>query len=124
MNQVDVNPYKTAQFDEADRQRVKVNKDPESGGRHFDGANGGGVFLDRYNACKVIDLKEGAAPTVCDLTVDPGKTRTLNLEDPDGKPLTGVTASGMGARCWTARRRRSRRPPVRSSPSMRSNRVS
>jgi hypothetical protein len=76
---------------------VKVDKDPESSGRYFHRADGLSVYLDRYNACKVIDLKEGAAPTVCDLTVDPGKTRTLNLEDPDGKPLTGVTASGMGA---------------------------
>src|SRR5205823_2692459 len=57
----------------------------------------GGVFgLDSYNVYKVVDLKEGEVASR-DLSVDPGRTLSVNVEDPDGKPLSGVTAWGVTA---------------------------
>ncbi len=56
---------------------------------------GGSESPGTINAVKVVDLKENAGPVACDLTVDPGKTLTINLQDPDGKPLTGAVASGL-----------------------------
>jgi hypothetical protein len=88
-------PYKAAEPDEADSKRLK----PETikGYRAFATAAGSFEMLDMNNAVKVLDLKDDAGAVTCDLTVDPGKTLNINLEDPDGKPLTGVLASGVGA---------------------------
>jgi hypothetical protein len=50
-----------------------------------------------FNACKVMDLKSDGKAQSCDLALDPGKTLTVNLQDPEGKPLSGVTLAGIGA---------------------------
>jgi hypothetical protein len=75
-----INVYKPAEFDAEDRKR----------------AQGFGAELRFFNACKVVDVKpDGTAG--CNLTVDPGLTLTLYLEDPEGKPLAGVTVAGSTA---------------------------
>jgi hypothetical protein len=77
--------YKPAAFDAADRRRVKTAP----------------VDLDLFNACKVVDAKESDAALTCDLALDPGKTLTVHLQGPDGKPLAGTLASGITS--WTKR---------------------
>jgi RNA polymerase sigma factor (sigma-70 family) len=89
---VGVSPYKTAELDEADSKRLKL--DTIKGFRGFATAAGSFEALDINNAVKVLDVKD-AGPVNCDLTVDPGKTLNVNLEDPDGKPVIGVLASGV-----------------------------
>jgi hypothetical protein len=60
-------------------------------------AGGGFAILEQNNAAKVVDVKEDAGVVACDLSVDQGKTLTVNLQDPDGKLLTGVMATGLSA---------------------------
>jgi len=43
----------------------------------------------------VLDLKPDAGAVEVDLYVERGKTATLNVTDPDGKPLSGVTVAGL-----------------------------
>jgi hypothetical protein len=73
-----------------------MEEKPRQGYRSFATAYGK-ESLNLYNACKVVDLQENAGPVVCDLTVHPGKSLALHLQDPDGQPLVGVTATGMDA---------------------------
>lgn len=51
-------------------------------------------FLGAENAYKVVDVKE-KGETKVDLFVDRGKTATIRVEGPDGKPLAGVWAGGI-----------------------------
>jgi hypothetical protein len=93
---VPIYPYKPAEFSAEDRKRVTMSDDFKP--RHaFLVAGGGAEDLNLSNACKVLDLKEGDEPVTCDLAVDPGKTLTVTLQDPEGKPLTGVTVAGISA---------------------------
>jgi RNA polymerase sigma factor (sigma-70 family) len=92
---VPVNAYKTAELDEADGKRVKVLQ--KAGLTVIPVAGGGVEILEQHNVAKVVDVKEDAGAVTCDLTVDRGKTLTVNLQDPDGKPLPGVMATGLSA---------------------------
>jgi RNA polymerase sigma factor (sigma-70 family) len=92
---VPVNAYTTAVLDEADSKLVKPI---QKGGLNVIPVAGGGVqVLENHNAAKVVDVKEDAAAVTCDVTVDRGKTLTVSLQDPDGKPLSGVMATGLSA---------------------------
>lgn len=94
VNPYPVNRYKEAEFDAADRKRLQqTNSLPDP--RSFTTAGGGRTSLQFFNACKVVDVHEGSEPISCDLIVDPGQTHTVNVEDPDGKPLSGAIASGV-----------------------------
>ena len=93
-NGVSVNAYKPAQLDEADRKLVKVDKNRPNA---IAVASGRSVNLQQASAVKVLDMKEGADPVTANLTLDPGKTLTVRLQDPEGKPLSGALASGVGA---------------------------
>jgi RNA polymerase sigma factor (sigma-70 family) len=75
-----INVYKPAEFDAEDRKRVQ----------------GFGTDVSFFHACKVVDVKPDGTAT-CNLTVDPGITVTVSLEDPEGKPLAGVIAAGITA---------------------------
>jgi RNA polymerase sigma factor (sigma-70 family) len=96
INGVPIYPYKPAEFSAEDRKRVTMSDDLKPR-RAFLVASGGAEDLDLSNACKVLDVKEGSEPVSCDLAVDPGKTLTVHLQDPAGKPLTGVTVAGISA---------------------------
>jgi RNA polymerase sigma factor (sigma-70 family) len=86
--------YKPGKFGADDRKRVKIIEAAKDSPVFV---IAGGIFgLDAYNVYKVVDLKEGEAASY-DLAVDPGKTVNVNLEDPEGKPLGGVTAWGVTA---------------------------
>jgi hypothetical protein len=59
-------------------------------------ASGGGQeYLKYQNAVKVVDLKQDANETKVDVALDRGKVQKIALRDADGKPLSGVVASGL-----------------------------
>jgi RNA polymerase sigma factor (sigma-70 family) len=93
---VPIYPYKPAEFDAEDRKRVTMSDDLKPR-RAFLVAGGGAEDLDLSSACKVLDLKADGKSQSCDLAVDPGKTLTVHLEGPDGKPLKGALAAGVSA---------------------------
>jgi RNA polymerase sigma factor (sigma-70 family) len=95
INGVLIKPYKQAEFDAADRERVKVVENGHH--RHYQAAGNSLEFLSSENAAKVLDLAEGAPPTTCDLFVERGTTLKVRVQDPDGKSLPGVIVSGMTA---------------------------
>jgi RNA polymerase sigma factor (sigma-70 family) len=89
-----VNRYKRAEFDAEDKKRLQRSSSlPDS--RSFTRAGGGRTSLQFFSACRVVDVPEGNEAVSCDLIVDPGKTLTVNVEDPDGKPLAGAIAAGV-----------------------------
>jgi RNA polymerase sigma factor (sigma-70 family) len=92
---VPIDIYKRAEFDAADRRRVQMveRKGPY---REFRVASGIET-LDISNACKVLDVKDDGKPVTCDLALDPGKTRTVQLQDPEGEPLIGAVVAGIGS---------------------------
>ena len=98
---VPIYPYKLAEFDAADRRRVQMG-DQLKPYRGFVTAGGGIEVLDFSNACKVLDVKDGDVPIACDLALDPGKTLTVNLQDAQGKPLTGAEVAGVSAQTLRA----------------------
>jgi RNA polymerase sigma factor (sigma-70 family) len=91
---VPICPYKSVEFDAADRRRITIS-DQLKPWRALVTA-GPLEVLDHNNAGKVLDLKDDAPAGSCDLAVDPGKTLTVDLRDPEGKPLAGVAVSGVG----------------------------
>ena len=92
---VPVYPYKPAEFDAADRTRVKMSNDVAH--YHSFLTAYGAEPLEQSSACKVIDAKATGTTVTCDLALDPGKTLTVNLQDPDGKPLEGAVVAGLSA---------------------------
>jgi RNA polymerase sigma factor (sigma-70 family) len=89
-----VKPYRQASFDPIDAKRVPVT-DPK-GDRYFNSA-GGLEFLSNENAVKVLDLAAEAGAVTRDLFVDRGETRTVKVQDADGRPLKGAFVAGMTA---------------------------
>jgi protocatechuate 3,4-dioxygenase beta subunit len=86
-----VNEYKPAAVNDEERKRLQIRL---RNGRPTLGVVGAlSVALDRNNACRVVDVKEGAASF--NLTVDKGKQATLRLRDSEGKPVAGALASGV-----------------------------
>jgi RNA polymerase sigma factor (sigma-70 family) len=57
------------------------------------------------NAFRVIEPPDGAEPLAVNFAVDPGKSVTGRVEDPDGKPLAGATFAGLGS-VWVGAERR------------------
>ncbi|HEY7326460.1 MAG TPA: sigma-70 family RNA polymerase sigma factor [Gemmataceae bacterium] len=92
---LEVNPYKQAEFDAQDRKHVKLTEDGED--RFFTSIGDSIEFLSSENVVKYLDLAPDAGTAKCDLFVDRGTTRTIQIEDPEGKPLTGTTLAGMTA---------------------------
>jgi RNA polymerase sigma factor (sigma-70 family) len=93
---VPVYPYKSAEFDAADRPRVKMT-DQLAPYRAFLSA-AGAETLDLNDACKVVDVKDNGTPFSCDLALDPGRTLEVSLVDPEGRPLSGAAVAGVSAR--------------------------
>jgi RNA polymerase sigma factor (sigma-70 family) len=87
---VPIYPYKPAEFDAADRPRIRMSNQL---GPHRAFVTADGVeALDHQHACKILDIKEGSTAVTCDLAVDPGKTLTVQLRDPKDEPLAGAVA--------------------------------
>jgi len=49
------------------------------------------------HAMKQVEPPPGVERVACDLALDPGGTITVNVVDPDGRPLTGFEADGKSA---------------------------
>ncbi len=82
-----LNPYKQAEFDAKDRERL--NK--------IAGSDDDRYFTAIQNAVKVLDLAANAGTAKYDLFVERGQTRTIKIEDAEGKPLTRTTVAGVTA---------------------------
>ena len=90
-----LNPYKQAEFDAKDRERVKVAE--KGGDRFFAAATNSAESLMNENAVKFLDLAAGAGTAKCDLFVERGATRHVRIEDADGQPLMGAAVAGVTA---------------------------
>jgi RNA polymerase sigma factor (sigma-70 family) len=97
----ELNPYKQAEFDAKERERVQLTERGNDE-RYFTTIDRSIQFLNSQNAVKYIDLAPDAGTAKCDLFVDRGAMQTINIEDADGKPLTGTMASGVTAKYPTA----------------------
>ncbi|MHB1421837.1 MAG: sigma-70 family RNA polymerase sigma factor [Gemmataceae bacterium] len=91
-----LNPYKPAEFDAKEREHVKVAESAD-GDRRFTAIDNRPEFLGIQAAVKYLDLAPNAGPAKCDLFVERGATRTIRIEDEDGKPLKGTIVAGVTA---------------------------
>jgi hypothetical protein len=85
--------YKEAELSPEERARLTLTED----GRYFIAA---GQVLESVrvdHAAKVVDLQLHGEEVVSDFLVDPGVTKEVRVEGPDGKPLTGTTVAGVTA---------------------------
>jgi RNA polymerase sigma factor (sigma-70 family) len=58
----------------------------------------GGPSVDAFDTLVEVKPEKGAASVRCDVELDPGRTLTVQVRGPDGKPLDGVRAHGQSAR--------------------------
>ncbi|WP_422928887.1 sigma-70 family RNA polymerase sigma factor [Singulisphaera sp. PoT] len=56
----------------------------------------GGCRCDGYHVVAEIDPDPKAETTTLDLQVDPGRSLTIHAVDPEGRPLAGTRAAGLG----------------------------
>jgi hypothetical protein len=86
------NPFKPAQFDAEDRKHITFAKNGD-----FITFGGGPGFLNEMNAVKWLDLDPDAGVVEQNLYLKRGATAKVRLQDPQGKPLSGVMVSGIDA---------------------------
>jgi RNA polymerase sigma factor (sigma-70 family) len=94
-----INAFTQPEFSADDRKRVSVRVDP-MGNRLLRTANEKEEFLPHQNACLVLDLTEDAVAVRRDVFLERGRTLTIHLQDPDGKPITGIQAGGLTDDDW------------------------
>ena len=90
--EIDGNPvklYTEDRFSDEELKRVTVREDGESFIAH------GNAVESFQEAMKVIDIPADAGEFRCDLTVDPGRTLEVAIQDDQGRPLTGTIVCGM-----------------------------
>ncbi|QDV39198.1 sigma-70 family RNA polymerase sigma factor [Tautonia plasticadhaerens] len=76
--------------------RYLTVKDQEDGGARFEGLDIAprDFYLGAINELAEVDIPKGADSFRCDLALTPGRTRTILVEDPEGRPLSGYRVSG------------------------------
>jgi hypothetical protein len=62
--------------------------------------HGGGISPVQGNSCKVLDIKPGTAELTQDLILEPASALTVEIRDPEGRPLTGAWVTGLSAADW------------------------
>lgn len=92
-----VNPYKQGDFDANDREHVKIVESTYGGRSFLTALENHSEYLNIQNAVKLLDLAPDAGTAKCDVFVERGATRTIHIEDADGKPLKGTTIGGVTA---------------------------
>jgi RNA polymerase sigma factor (sigma-70 family) len=55
------------------------------------------VSADQFHALAAINFDPGVESATVDLQVDPGRSLTIRVEDPEGRPLGGTKSSGLNA---------------------------
>ena len=55
----------------------------------------GGILIADYHVLAEVNPDPAAESTTMDLQVDPGRSLTIHVEDPEGRPLGGTKASGL-----------------------------
>jgi hypothetical protein len=86
-----LSPYRRAVPDPKYKDLFQYDADQDS---WFVNSAGGIEFLMVENAVKVIDIKESGETTV-ELFVEKGRTASLNVEDSNGKSLSGCWIAGI-----------------------------
>jgi RNA polymerase sigma factor (sigma-70 family) len=95
-----------AQEDGKDHYRIGIGADRIEGGqKNAEGFLFGHTFPHTAYSGDFETLAEvkptpGAETIRCDLVLDPGRTVTVQVRMPDGKPLAGTRAHGQLARAW------------------------
>ncbi len=87
-----VNPYRRAVPDPKHKELFQYVKSDDTW--LFSAAGGGSEILSIANSVAILDLKEGEEAQV-ELSVDRGLVGKLEIQDEDGKPLTGAWVSGI-----------------------------
>ncbi|MDY3550971.1 sigma-70 family RNA polymerase sigma factor [Gemmata sp. JC717] len=93
-NGAHLNPYRAAEPDPAHKELFRY--DPDDDTWMVTAADGSLEFLRTEQAVRVVDLKE-TGETDIEVTVDRGRTGRIEVQDADGKPLTGVFVAGVTA---------------------------
>ncbi len=81
----------------ADKINDEGAKEQPGGGAMF-AVPPGGPSVDAFDTLVEVKPEKGAASMRCDVELDPGRTVTVQVRGPDGKPLDGVRAHGQFAR--------------------------
>jgi protocatechuate 3,4-dioxygenase beta subunit len=87
-----VNLFLPAQFSAEDRKHITLTEDGD-----FTTFEGGIGFLPLCNAAKWMNLAPDAGVVEQDLYLERGATVKVRIQDPQGKPLSGVIVSGIDA---------------------------
>lgn len=96
----------TAFGEEANHYRTGVGADKIKGGEAKEQPDPGIVFatppdgtsVDSFDTLEEVKPEKGAASVRCDVELDPGRTVTVQVRGPDGKPLDGARVHGQSAR--------------------------
>jgi hypothetical protein len=95
------NSYAVAAVDDEELAGLFNGEAPPRGGNGLPTAGGpagqGGVCVNKYNVVSLINPNEQAESLTHDLRLQPARALPGTVVDPDGKPLAGVTVTGLAA---------------------------
>ena len=100
------NPFKPAAFSAEDARHLISLDSTKGGSPRLQGllnapetsqTQFGETSQTQFNVVKRLDLAEDAGTVTCDLFLDRGRTVTVSVQNPDGKPLSGASALGLSA---------------------------
>ena len=91
----ELNPYKLAEFDAKDLKRVQPTE--SAGNSFFTTIDNSIEILNVQNTVKYLDLAADDGTATYGLFVERDATGTVQIEDPEGKPLTGTLVAGVTA---------------------------
>ncbi len=93
MGQSEINPFREAKFSAEDAKQVEVKM--QAGASYFVKADGSIEYLMLKSAVKYLDLKPDGEAVGVELKLDRGGTRQVEIQDDQGKQITGAFAVGV-----------------------------
>jgi RNA polymerase sigma factor (sigma-70 family) len=90
-----LSPYLPGELSAEDRKHVKIVD--RGGGQQIISLADGSLRPLGGNIYKVLDLAEGAGQVMLNLPLERGRTATLRIVDPDGRPLGEAIVAGLTA---------------------------
>ena len=84
-------------FSDPRRYRLGVGAEVMQGSRSRFNTLPFSTFREQYHVFAAVDLDPKVGSTTVDLQVDPGKSLTIQVVDPEGKPLIPTRVKGAGA---------------------------